>query len=104
MSYKLVVYIPEEQLERVKSALFDAGAGVQGNYDQCCWQTLGQGQFRPLQSSNPYIGEVGQLETLPEWCVEMLVDADKIAAVKAALLEAHPYEQPAFEFLLVADS
>ncbi|MEQ9565781.1 MAG: NGG1p interacting factor NIF3, partial [Pseudomonadales bacterium] len=62
MSYKLVAYIPENHLETVKEALFAAGAGTQGAYDQCCWQVRGQGQFRPLEGSNPHLGKQDELE------------------------------------------
>ena len=51
--YKISVYVPENSVEKVKQALFDAGAGRIGNYDSCCWQTAGIGQFRPLENSNP---------------------------------------------------
>lgn len=54
--YKINFYVPESHLEIVKQALFDAGAGRQGDYDQACWQCLGQGQFRPLKGANPSIG------------------------------------------------
>lgn len=95
--YKLVFFVPESHLEQVKQAVFAAGAGRIGDYDSCCWQTLGQGQFRPLQGSNPYLGQQGEVETVEEYRVEM-VCADKLigAAVKA-LVDAHPYEEPAYD-------
>jgi hypothetical protein len=49
--FKIVFYIPEDQAEKVKTAVFNTGAGKIGNFDQCCWQVLGQGQFRPLSGS-----------------------------------------------------
>ncbi|RZA08253.1 MAG: NGG1p interacting factor NIF3, partial [Proteobacteria bacterium] len=58
----LVVYVPESHRDEVKKAMFAAGAGKLGNYDQCCWQTLGEGQFRPTEGANPAIGAVGKLE------------------------------------------
>lgn len=97
--YKLVVYIPEKSLEKVKKALFSAGAGRLGNYDSCAWQTKGTGQFRPLEGSDPHIGHQGEVETLVEWRLETLVEASLAVDVKNALLAAHPYEEPAFEFL-----
>ncbi len=100
---KLTVYIPESHLESVKDALFTAGAGRYAAYDRCCWQVLGQGQFRPLAGSAPFIGTQGQEERLPEYRVEMLCADDAVAAVTAALLAAHPYEAPAFDFVRVAD-
>ena len=64
--YKLIVFIPETHTEQVKTALFAAGAGRQGDYDCCAWQTLGQGQFRPLDGSKPFIGQQGDIETVAE--------------------------------------
>ena len=60
--YKICVYVPEKHVETVKRALFDAGAGRIGNYDSCCWQTDGIGQFRPLAGSNPAIGSQNVVE------------------------------------------
>ena len=60
--FKLCIYVPETHLEPLKEAIFDAGAGRIGNYDRCCWQVLGTGQFRPLDDSQPFIGERGQVE------------------------------------------
>ena len=95
--YKLVFFVPESHLEQVKTAVFSAGAGRIGNYDQCCWQVPGSGQFRPLAGANPYIGNSGQLETLPEYRVEMVCADEFIQAAVAALRAAHPYEEPAFD-------
>ncbi|HEY8939075.1 MAG TPA: NGG1p interacting factor NIF3 [Cellvibrio sp.] len=95
--YKLVFFVPESHLEQVKTAVFSAGAGRIGNYDQCCWQVQGSGQFRPLAGANPYIGNSGQLETLPEYRVEMVCADEFIQAAVAALRAAHPYEEPAFD-------
>jgi len=68
-----------------------------GDYDCCCWQTLGSGQFRPLENSNPFIGEKGQIERVNEYKVEMVCDEEHIKAVITALKKAHPYEEPAFD-------
>ena len=95
--YKLCFYVPENATDLVKNAVFEAGAGKIGNYDSCCWQTLGDGQFRPLDNSQPYIGQKGQLETVTEFKVEMVCADERIKAVIAALKKAHPYEEPAYE-------
>lgn len=97
--FKITFYVPESHLESVKMAMFAAGAGKIGNYDQCAWQVKGLGQFRPLSGSDAYIGDVGQLETLDEYRVEMVCEADYIKAVVKAMKEAHPYEEPAFDIL-----
>ena len=101
--YKICFYVPEEALEEVKTAMFAAGAGRIGDYDSCCWQVKGRGQFRPLAGSQPAIGEHGQLETLDEWRVEMVCEDALIEAVVAALKSAHPYEEVAYDVLQVVD-
>jgi hypothetical protein len=102
--YKICFYVPESHLEKVKEALFTAGAGRIGDYDHCCWQTLGIGQFRPLAGSSPHIGAQGRLETLDEYKVEMVCDDRFIDAAVRALREAHPYEEPAFDVWKLADN
>ena len=100
--YKICFYVPESHLEIVKNAVFTAGAGRIGQYDQCCWQSKGQGQFRPLANSNPFIGESstdgpGKVEFVEEYKVEMVCENTMIADVVAALRKSHPYEEPAFD-------
>lgn len=95
--YKLSFYVPESHLEAVKAAVFSAGAGRIGDYEHCCWQALGQGQFRPMPGSKPFIGEQGRLETLPEFKVEMVCDDQYIADVISSLIQAHPYQEPAYD-------
>ncbi|MFC6670138.1 NGG1p interacting factor NIF3 [Marinobacterium aestuariivivens] len=95
--YKLCFYVPEENLETVKQALFEAGAGRIGDYDCCCWQTRGHGQFRPLAGSRPHIGSHGELEKLDEWKVEMVCADGHIREAIAALKRTHPYEEVAYD-------
>lgn len=94
--YTLFFYVPESHLEVVKDAVFTAGAGAIGDYQNCCWQVLGQGQFRPMAGSQPFIGEQDQLEQVAEWRVEVVVAAADIKPVITALKAAHPYEEPAY--------
>ena len=96
---KLTVYIPETHLESVKQALFAAGAGQYAAYDRVCWQVLGSGQFRPLNGSHPAIGEVGQETRVAEYRVEMICADACVGVVTAALRAAHPYEEPAFDYV-----
>lgn len=102
--YKLTVYIPVDYADEVKAALFAAGAGKQGCYDQCSWQVLGRGQFRPLTGSQPFIGEASKtnngIEYVDEYRVEMLCDAACLEAVKSAIKQSHPYEEPAYDIVL----
>ena len=102
--YQLYFYVPEPQLEAVKAAVFAAGAGGIGNYDRCCWQVKGRGQFRPVAGANPVIGRVGDLEVLDEWRVELLVPEERLAAVVAAMKQAHPYEEVAYGILKLENS
>jgi hypothetical protein len=95
--YKLAFFVPPSHLEAVKQAVFTAGGGRLGAYEQCCWQVLGEGQFRPLDGSQPFIGQSGIVEKLEEWKVELVVDEGMIADVVTALKAAHPYETPAYE-------
>jgi hypothetical protein len=83
--------------------MFDAGAGKIGDYDCCCWQVLGAGQFRPLAGSKPHIGEYGKLETVNEYKVELVCDDVCIKSVLSAMKRAHPYEEPAYDAWRLAD-
>lgn len=95
--YKLCFFVPWTHLESVKTALFEVGAGRVGDYDCCSWQTLGQGQFRPLEKSQPFIGEAGVIEQVSEYRVEMVCDDPLIRRAVARLKEAHPYEEVAYD-------
>lgn len=101
--YKLVFFVPPSHLEPVKKAVFEAGAGKIGNYDQCCWQVLGAGQFRPLPGSEPFLGQKGETEQVDEYRVEMVCEEQNIASVISALRAAHPYEEPAYDATLLVD-
>ncbi|PIE23183.1 MAG: NGG1p interacting factor NIF3 [Neptuniibacter caesariensis] len=102
-NYKLVFFVPENTVEEVKKAIFATGAGSLGNYAQCSWQTLGVGQFLPLDGANPTIGKVDTVERVSEWRVEILCSAETIKEAVSALKTAHPYEEPAFEVYALAD-
>lgn len=95
--FKICFFVPESHVEAVKHAMFDAGAGRYENYDCCAWQTLGTGQFRPLEGSTPFLGDKGTIEIVAEYKVEMLCAEDCLDEVIAAMTHAHPYEVPAYE-------
>jgi len=99
--HKLEYYVPAEHVEAVNRALFAAGAGRIGDYECCCWMTEGTGQFRPLDGATPFIGRTGQVERTPELKVEMAVDDELLTMIVDTLLDAHPYETPAYALIRV---
>lgn len=101
--YKLCYFVPESHLEETKQALFKAGAGRIGEYDSCAWQCAGQGQFRPLEGSNPFLGEKGEIEHVNEYKVELVCEDRLIISAVNALKQAHPYEEPAYEVYQLAE-
>jgi structural toxin protein (hemagglutinin/hemolysin) RtxA len=94
--FQLVFYVPETHLEQVKEALFSKGAGCYNGYNKCCWQTLGVGQFQPLQGSNPFLGSIGSVEKVNEYKVEMICEEHLVNQVIEELIKVHPYEEPAY--------
>jgi hypothetical protein len=97
--FKLIFFVPKDNVEQVKNAIFEVGAGRIGNYAQCSWQTEGIGQFKPLDGANPSIGSKGNLELVPEFKVEILCLDSNIQAAIDAMRQTHPYEEPAFEVI-----
>lgn len=97
--FKITFFVPESHLEQVKEALFETGAGRLGDYDHCAWQVKGQGQFRPLAGSNPYLGREGEVEVVDEFRVEMICADDCLRAAIGALEASHPYETPAYDLV-----
>jgi len=96
--YRLDVYVPASHVDAVKAALFSEGAGSLGNYDSCCFSVDGAGQFRPLRGAQPYLGATGALEVVPEVKVEVIIPEVRLPAALKAMLKAHPYEMPAFQY------
>lgn len=100
---KLVTYVPVAQAEAVRNAITGAGAGEVGDYDSCTFSTVGEGRFRPLEGARPAIGSVGSPETVEEARIEVVLSRSRRAGVVRALLDAHPYEEPAFDVVELAD-
>lgn len=94
---KIVCFCPTEQLEKVQSAMFDAGAGHIGNYDSCSYYGDGTGTFRALDGSNPFVGNKNELHHENEKRIETIVPDYKVASVISAMIAAHPYEEPAYD-------
>lgn len=100
---KLTVYVPVPDAERLRAALADAGAGRIGDYDSASFSTRGEGRFRPLEGARPAIGEVGVAETVDEERVEVVLPRRLRSRIVAAMLAAHPYEEPAYDVVELAD-
>jgi dinuclear metal center YbgI/SA1388 family protein len=99
---KWVVFVPAGDAERVREALFAAGAGHIGDYSHCSWSVAGTGQFLPGASASPAIGTPGEIERVTEQRVEVIAPAGIRAAVLAAMRASHPYEEPAFDVVSLA--
>jgi hypothetical protein len=94
---KLVVFVPREALDRVRDALFAAGAGRIGDYERCSFYTEGTGTFLGGAGTSPDVGQAGWEERVAELRLETVFPVDRQGEVLAALREAHPYEEPAFD-------
>ncbi|KAI0136483.1 GTP cyclohydrolase 1 type 2/Nif3 [Xylariales sp. AK1849] len=105
--FKLVFFVPPAALGKCKTAIFTAGAGRYpgpGNYTECCWTSMGTGQFRPGDTANPHIGKVGEVEQVEEARVETVcLGEDVIKKAVEALKSVHPYEEPAYEVYTLED-
>jgi dinuclear metal center YbgI/SA1388 family protein len=101
---KIITFVPVgPAITAVHEALAAAGAGAIGDYSHCSFATAGTGQFRPLAGAHPTIGQVGKLERVAETKLEMVLPRARRPGVVAALRAAHPYEEPAFDVLELAD-
>jgi hypothetical protein len=96
-THKLVWFVPAEALEQTRDAVFRAGAGRIGEYERCSWYAQGEGTFLGGEASDPAIGERGREQRVAELRVETVVPAERARAVVEALVEAHPYEEVAYD-------
>lgn len=95
--YKIVVYAPKTHEDKVREALGKSGAGHIGNYSNCTFNTDGKGTFRPLEGTNPFIGELDKLEVVDEVKIETIVPQRILGGVISAMIKAHPYEEVAYD-------
>lgn len=95
--YKIVVYVPKTHEDKVREALGKSGAGHIGNYSDCTFNTDGKGTFRPLEGTNPFIGELDKLEVVDEVKIETIVPQRILGGVISAMIKAHPYEEVAYD-------
>ncbi len=96
--FKVVVTTPCGTEDVLIDAMASAGAGAIGLYERCSWKTEGSGSFRALEGANPTLGSVGELETVQEMRIEMVCPANVVDDVRRALVSAHTYDKPAFDF------
>lgn len=94
---KLVTFCPTKHAEKVRNAIFDAGAGNIGNYSSCSFNTDGKGSFRASDEANPYVGKLNELHFEDEVRIETIFPVHKTSEIINALLNAHPYEEVAYD-------
>lgn len=94
---QLSVYVPKENAEALKDALFEAGAGNIGNYDECSFKIVGEGTFRPLENSTPYSGEKNIRKNADEVQISVILEKFKLNTIISAMKKAHPYEEVAHQ-------
>jgi len=95
--YKLNYFVPTEAKEATKQSLFEIGVGRYENYECCSFETQGTGQFKPIDNTNPHLGELNKIEKVQEYKVEMICSDALIKKAIEVLKEVHPYEEVAFE-------
>jgi hypothetical protein len=96
--------VPREALEATRGAVFAAGAGRIGEYERCSWYAAGTGTYLGGEGTSPALGEAGREQRVAELRVETVVPEEMLAAVVAALKEAHPYEEPAYDVYALVDA
>ncbi|HOU98414.1 MAG TPA: Nif3-like dinuclear metal center hexameric protein, partial [Bacteroidales bacterium] len=101
---KIVTFVPIDHAEKVREALFKAGAGKIGNYDSCSYNTEGYGTFRADEHCNPYVGEIGKVHCENETRVETIFPAYLQTSIIKALIENHPYEEVAYDIYLLENT
>ena len=100
---KLTVFVPTDAAAIVRAALAEAGAGTIGDYDFASFSADGIGRCRPLEGADPMIGTIGEIKTIEEVRIEVVLPRGHRGQVVRAMLAAHPYEEPAYDVVEVAD-
>jgi dinuclear metal center YbgI/SA1388 family protein len=104
MLVKLVTFVPVEHAQKVRSAIFDAGAGHIGNYDCCSYSVSGEGTFRANSEANPFVGDLNSLHAEPELRIETILPEFLSNRVVEAMVKAHPYEEVAYDLYPLKNS
>jgi dinuclear metal center YbgI/SA1388 family protein len=100
---KIVVFVPKDSLAKVQEAMWQAGAGQIGNYDECSFVTDGTGTFRGNELSDPVIGKPHVRENVDEYRLETVAERWKTSRIVRAMIEAHPYEEVAYDIYPLAN-
>jgi hypothetical protein len=95
--FKVVVTVPENEADKLREAIGNAGGGKVGNYIHCSFSVKGIGRFLPVDGANPTIGKVGELQEVAEERIEITCDNESLEAVIAAIRKTHSYEEPAID-------
>ncbi|WP_195572715.1 Nif3-like dinuclear metal center hexameric protein [Paenibacillus sp. 1001270B_150601_E10] len=99
---KLVVFVPKSHADSVRTAILDTGAGHIGDYSHCSFNVEGEGTFKPLEGTNPFIGSTGTVEQVEEVRIETIIPSSIKSRVLRAMLKAHPYEEAAYDLYPVS--
>ena len=100
---KIITFVPVENADQVRQALGEAGAGQIGEYSYCSYSVIGTGRFVPSDKANPHIGKAGKAEAVEEERIEVVCDRSIARKVAAAMRQAHPYEEVAFDVYPLID-
>lgn len=100
---KIVVTVPVNDLENIRRAVCEAGAGIIGEYTYCTFSSRVTGTFMPNEKAHPYIGEVKKLEYVDEEKLEFICEVDKVKKVIEQLRAKHPYEEPGIDIIPLID-
>ncbi|MCX8011024.1 MAG: Nif3-like dinuclear metal center hexameric protein [Ignavibacteria bacterium] len=100
---KLITFIPKEYVQKLISALSEAGAGIIGEYSHCSYRTIGIGTLKGSEASNPRTGKRGKFEEVEEYKLEMVLDKWKLNSALKVLYQNHPYEEPAIDIIPLAN-
>ena len=95
--FKFAVYVPIQYADKVSQAIFKAGAGKIGRYTETSFNITGQGTFKPMEGTNPFIGKIGEKEEVQEIKIETVVAERDLDSVIQAMKDNHPYEEPAYD-------
>jgi dinuclear metal center YbgI/SA1388 family protein len=101
---KIIVFCPIDYADKVRQTMFEEGAGNIGNYDNCSFNSAGEGTFRANDGTNPFVGETGKLHSEKEIKIETVVPSYKLNDVIKAMIKAHPYEEVAFDIYPLENS